>query len=285
MEEEELPYSAGDDPEVLAVKKLLQATEKDAWGNKSPFLDFRGRPLKIPYYTTQLQVILDYWYHWIVYNALKLLVEEEFLATFQIASQTQNKIVFYHNAALQSENEQELLRTHARGIADLIDEHSVPQVSRALGKHLEGLVSYELRVEGFEIVATHTQRYKGRTWSKSEHDLDIIAEHRSGNLAIGVEVKNTLQVIDRKLLETKIRICDYLGLRPLFAVRWNKPYLELVREAGGFSWMFRDQFFPPGMESLANRLRDRLKLPTLVSTQIPPWRVAVFRNWVHRETI
>jgi hypothetical protein len=55
-------------------------------------------------------------------------------------------------------------------------------------------------------------KYGGRVWSQSDHDLDFVFE-RDGR-AYGIEVKNTLGYMDRIEFDTKIRLCRHLGIRP-----------------------------------------------------------------------
>lgn len=146
------------------------------------------------------------------------------------------------------------------------------------------MVKAELRAQGFRIVGTHTARYKDKEWSETSHNLDFIAEHLSGRMTIGVEVKNTLPIISRNELDTKLHLCKYLGVTPLFAVRWMKPYIELVRVNGGFSWIFKTQIYPPGFEKLTNALYSRLKLPVSVRTELPEKAVKIFSKWVLTKT-
>ncbi len=62
--------------------------------------------------------------------------------------------------------------------------------------------------------------YDGKTWGATEHDLDWIFV-RDG-IAWGVEIKNTWAYIDRPEMYAKISLCEDLGLRPLFIMRWRR---------------------------------------------------------------
>ena len=119
---------------------------------------------------------------------------------------------------------------------------------------MEGLVKAWLRAQGFTIVGTHTAKYQSTEWTKTNHTLDFVANHYSGKLAIGVEVKNTLPVIEKDEIDTKIEMCKHLGIVPVFAVRWLKPHIEHIRINGGFSWMFKTQIYPPGFDELTKTL-------------------------------
>ncbi len=61
-------------------------------------------------------------------------------------------------------------------------------------------------------------------------------------------------IIEQEELDVKLDMCNFLGLKPIFAVRWLKPYTELIRQRGGFSWIFKTQIYPPGFDELAQKL-------------------------------
>lgn len=108
-----------------------------------------------------------------------------------------NGIKFLFNAELSNDDKKlRLVKKHAENIAKLVDKYSDPKITDALGRHLEGLVKAELRAQGFKIRGIHTNKYKGRKWTESDHDLDFIAEHSSSKLTIGVEVKNTIDIME-----------------------------------------------------------------------------------------
>jgi hypothetical protein len=48
-----------------------------------------------------------------------------------------------------------------------------------------------------------------------------------------------------------------------------KPYIELLRKKGGFSWVFKTQIYSPGFEQLRRTLYKRLELPVSVRTELP----------------
>ena len=95
--------------------------------------------------------------------------------------------------------------------------------------------------------------------SLNRHARYFIAEHSSKKLAVGVEARNTLPIIEREELDIKLEICE-LSITPLFAVRWLKPYVELVRKKGGFSRVFKTKIYSLGFEQLTRTLYKRLEL-------------------------
>jgi len=261
------------DPEAQKAKKMLLPF----------FTDKYGRPLRKPYYMKQLQVLLETrFFPWIVSQAVNELVEEGHLSRVEVSTKYHEKVIFFFNKRLDTSSYRPTMNRHIHSICRLIDRYSDPKVCRALGHQLEGLVKAELRVQGFRIVGIHSSEYCGKRWTRTNHDLDFIAEHKSGRLKIGVEVKNTLSIIDREELNVKLDMCEYLGIRPVFAVRWIKPYIELIRSRGGFSWVFKTQIYPPGFEELTKVLYKRLKLPITVRTELPERSIRLFEKWINK---
>jgi len=247
---------------------------------KSLFEDRYHRPRKRTFYIGQLQVLLeDRLFPWIVYNAAMQLIQQGYLRRQILPTRYADKVTFLYHSKFTTDQ----MRTRFSNTAKLIDRYSRPDIANALGLHLEGLVKAELRAQGFNIIAIHANEYRGRKWTRTEHDLDIIAEHRSQRLRIGVEVKNTLSVPERDEVETKIALCHHLGLTPVFATRWMKPYVELIRREDGFSWFFKTQIYPPGFEKLTRIVWRRLKLPVMVRTDLPEKSVQIFNSWVDRQ--
>jgi len=264
-----------EDPEIHKAKESLRPF----------FVDNYGRPLRKPYYVTQIQTLLENrHFPWIVYQAISRLVDEDFLSKVVVKTKYHERVVFFFNKALDTQNYRPTMEKHIKSICKLIDKYSNPTVSKALGMQLEGLVKAELRAQGFKIVGTHTAEYKNMKWAATSHNLDFIAEHKSGKLNIGVEVKNTLPIIEREELNIKLEICKYLELRPVFAVRWIKPYTELIRKNSGFSWVFKTQIYPPGFEQFTKTIYKRLGLPVNVRTDLPEKSVKLFEKWVNKNT-
>jgi hypothetical protein len=106
--------------------------------------------------------------------------------------------------------------------------------------------------------------------------LDWIFE-RDG-VAWGVEIKNTWAYIDRPEMYAKMDMCECLGLRPLFIMRWApKSYINIMRERNGFGLLYEDQYFPPGHTTVVDNLKG-LYLPVNVVTATVP---GVFERFVH----
>jgi hypothetical protein len=112
---------------------------------------------------------------------------------------------------------------------------------------------------GFKAEASNTNSWNGKTWKESNHNLDRIVT-RDG-IAYGVEIKNTQNYIPRIELQIKLRICHYLGLIPLFIMRFApKSYMHEINQAGGFGLLFEEQIYPWGHNALLAEVRERLGL-------------------------
>ncbi|TET90471.1 MAG: hypothetical protein E3J35_06280 [Methanomassiliicoccales archaeon] len=134
----------------------------------------------------------------------------------------------------------------------------------------------------FQFIDKHSNSCFGKSWKKTEHNLDFIVE-RDG-IPYGCEVKNTLDYIPRDELATKLEICDFLGLRPLFIMRGSpKSYNYEIIGRGGYVWIFLKQYYPLGYESLVKEMTEVLELPVKICRVIEEGDVDRFENWHKRQ--
>lgn len=271
---------------------------------KAHFTNVRGDPIKTPYYLSQLEILYEgSFFPWVVSDAVKQLTEQQhFLTRFDSHSiatlrdlTNVSRISFYVNTKALAGEGNERVKTRIINIAKLVDRYSNPENSDMLGKHLEGLVKAELRAQGFNVVGEHDNKYNGKEWTATGHDLDFIVELPNTSLAIGVEVKNTLDLMQTDEIDIKIDICNTLGIVPVFAVRWIKPYIECIRKQNGFSWVFKTQIYPLGQQEMVKDLYSKLsdtdrigptghilEWPITVRTDLPPKSVSKFHDWIMR---
>ena len=281
-----------DDPKHIEAKKSME----------EHFTNKLGKAIMTPYYQSQLQIFYeDDFFPWIVGGALKELVEEGFLVIldFQKIMKIQNlknisRMNFYaRRETVENEENENRVVAHAGSIAKIVDEYSDPKNSKLIGNHLETLVGQELRAQEFDIIGTNTKEYGGKKWTQTDHDLDIIAKHRYGSLVIGVEIKNTLDVMSPDEIDIKIDICKHLEIMPIFAVRWVKPYFDCIRRQGGFSWIFKTQIYPTGKDEFTKKLYEKLsnlekfngrnhslEFPIKARTTLPEGSINNFSNWL-----
>jgi hypothetical protein len=129
----------------------------------------------------------------------------------------------------------------------------------------------------------NTASFAGRKWAETNHDLDFVVT-RDG-VTYGCEVKNRLEYISREELGVKLKMCEFLGIRPIFIMRASpKTHNFTIGQKGGYAWIYEAQIYPPGHESLAERVRTELRLPVMCSYGIPMGMVERFEKW-HKRTL
>lgn len=266
------------------------------------FVNTRNEPVKTPYYQHQLQILYEgrfFW--WIIKDALEELVNEGYLTVFdkeRVPDLADLRHVptlkFYANAdAVKTSRDEASMKTRVLATAKMLNTYSSDKNNKVLGKQLESLVENQLKILQFDVLDRHTNAHEGKKWSRTNHNLDFIA--RRGSLVIGVEVKNSLNIISAEEIDIKIDICRHLGIVPVFAVRWIKPYTECIRKQGGFSWVFKTQILPFGYEQMAKDMFTRLsvrgkkndrgyqlKFPITTRNDLPPKSVKLFELWAKK---
>jgi hypothetical protein len=131
---------------------------------------------------------------------------------------------------------------------------------------------------GFIPAAANVKQYRGRTWTKTGHDLDRVFE-RDG-IHYGAEIKNTLRYIDREELEVKLEMCRELELVPLFIMRMApKSYIDMINRQGGYALIFEWQLYPHGYSDLGRLVRDKLGLPVDSPAAIEVGTLQRFLKW------
>lgn len=220
---------------------------------------FRKR--KTPFYFRQLQVYFESEsYHITTAQAIYELVDEGLLKTipYQVGA---NKVVFVVSTKVaQNEKTQRTLESHMRTIAKVVAKYDSSEVSKDLGDHFESLVTQELRANQLHIDSIHTRSYKGKEWTATNHTLDLIADYEDGP-AFGIEAKNQLASIERMELYVKLAMCKYLGLKPIFIVRYMPwSFVPYVTAEGGFVLTLGDQIYPLGYRKLCQEIQDKLSL-------------------------
>ena len=222
------------------------------------------------FYGRQVEVMLEKGYfHWITHKALRELSGEGSIRSELRTTPGGNRLRLYWS------RQNRYPKRAATALVKQVDEHANPELTKAIGAHAEMLFGLAAGTDGFKLSGRSTRTYGGKDWRETDHDLDWIFE-RDG-LGWGVEVKNTWAYIDRAEMHVKIRMCEFLGLKPLFIMRWApKSYVELIRRSGGFGLLYETQLFPLGHSSAVENLR-KLRLPVAESSSLPE---GVFRRFV-----
>jgi hypothetical protein len=153
----------------------------------------------------------------------------------------------------------------------------------AIGLHGEQMILAGFAKKEFVMRGHNTNRFGDRQWTKTEHELDFIFE-RDGR-AYGVEVKNTLSYMDRKEFETKIQVCETLGLAPVFAARMlPKTWIHELIERGGYAMILKHQLYPWTHVDLARRVARELGLPVDAPRALAEGTMNRFERW-HRNRV
>jgi len=162
-------------------------SEEDEWGNpeKTPFIKwqrdpkvdpakddlrtwFKDKPATI-FYGRQIEVIFEKkYFHWITHKALRELTTEGTVSSEIRTTENGNKIRLYWS----KEN-----RYPKRAIGRLVEEveqHSKPDITRAIGNHAETLFGFAGARAGFGVIGPNVKSYRGINWDMTEHDLDWI---------------------------------------------------------------------------------------------------------------
>ncbi|GEM_PF-3843887 len=188
---------------------------------------------------------------------------------------------FYFVNPFHNEVSMKKIHDKVRRYSDWIRRYSDNRITKMLGEHLHDLVKAELRAQSFDIlIEGDIKKFEGKDWKRSNHRLDLIARHKQKSLTIGVEIKNTLYPISKQEILTKICMCEFFGIRPVFACRGMEPHRKIIENNNGFLWQFKQQLYPRGQENLVDILKKRFKFPVAVSGEIPQDSVNHLIRWI-----
>jgi hypothetical protein len=230
------------------------------------------------FYKQQLEVIFENdFFHWVTSRALSELVAEGHLAVEQEELPGVGMIMLFHATTHR------YWRRQAQEVIALVSKFSAPAFTAGIGAQGETMFDASLPTVGFLPTARKVKAYDGNVWRETEHDLDRVFE-RDG-IAYGAEIKNTLKYIPRHELTVKIKMCQHLGLRPLFIVRAApKNYINEVRLLGGFTLVFKYQLYPFGQKAFADQVRESLRLPVDSPARMADGTMQRFLKW-HLRTL
>lgn len=207
------------------------------------------------FYSRQLEIIFeDRYYHWITNRALRDLIELGDIISEPYKLKNAGKVNLVWKKSFR------YYKRSAKEIAELIDSYSHPNLSADIGIRGEMLALEGFTMNGYNLLGRETNEFNQVRWKETDHDLDFIFS--KNNVNYGVEVKNMLGYMDYEELETKIKICEHLGLKPIFVVRmFPNSWINKIRERGGFSLIMKYQFYPISYKELALKLKHELGFP------------------------
>jgi len=219
----------------------------------------------------------DAFFHWITYRAIADLVNAGMLHTErrELAIGSEIKLVWHRK--------HRYYKRDAKRVVALVNEYGSPNICAAMGLHGEQMVLAGFAMKQFVMRDRNTRRFVDKQWTETEHNLDFIFE-RDGK-AYGVEVKNTLSYMNRKEFETKIRLCETLGILPVFVARMlPKTWTWELISRGGYAMILKYQLYPWTHVELARRVAMELGLPVDAPRALAEGTMNKFEKW-HRQNV
>ena len=232
------------------------------------------------FYKKQLQVIFEEWYpHDITGKAVNELIDEGFLKeeprTFGVNNNVPIIFVVSRSRRYVASEIKERLR--------IIERYSDDELNDGCGKHAESLFEHLFDKNQFTIVDTDTNTYRGKTWTKSNRNLDFIIE--KDGIAYGGEIKNTFDYMPQDEFEDKMDMCQFFGILPVFPVRIASPQqFGMMQAIGGLALTFRTRIFPPGNQKLVTQIWNYFRLPVAVWNKLSSPVETIFLNY-HRSNL
>ncbi|MFH1226640.1 MAG: hypothetical protein V1701_01900 [Planctomycetota bacterium] len=225
------------------------------------------------FYIRQLQVKFEKkYFHWITNNAIIGLLKLGYLKDFRFSKEKGTSTRFFIHYSNRYAQRQ------INKLEKIIEEYSQDHITRSCGHRAEDLFCNALAMKGFMPVAKKVREYKGKKWEKTGHDLDFIFS--KDNIGYGCEIKNTMGYIDKEELEIKLEMCSFLGVKPLFILRWApKTYIHMINNKGGYALLFETQIYELSQEQLAKRMQEVLEMPVICSKAIPDGMIVRFDTW------
>jgi len=225
------------------------------------------------YYLRQMQIKFEEdYFHWITNNAMLSLLKLGFLIDIRMQREKGTGTRYFIHKSNRYP------RRRIKRMEKLVQEYSDDTITRSCGHRAEDLFCSGLALRGFIPKAKKVRSYGGVKWEKTGHDLDFVFE--KDGVAYGCEIKNTLGYIQKDEMVTKLEMCEHLGLKPLFIMRWSpKTYNKMIIDKGGFALIFGCQIYELSQAKLVKRLRDELGLPVDCPKAIPEGILQRFENW------
>ena len=235
--------------------------------------DFFDKSRENVFFSRQLEVRNERkYFHWITNRALRDLEEQGLIKRERRKLKTGGSIILLWHRSFR------YYRRSATRLIKLVEEYSTPNIGGALGLHGESMVLEGFARSEFVMRRRNTNEFLDKKWEESHHDLDFIFER--DDIAYGIEVKNTLGYMDHDEFTTKIRLCKYLGILPVFAVRmFPRNWIQEVRQEGGFALILGHQLYPWTHSDLAKRVREQLGLPVDTPRALYDGTMTRFLNW------
>jgi hypothetical protein len=207
------------------------------------------------FFSRQLEVQNENeYFHWITNRAIHDLEAEGSIKSEwrKLSTGTSIKLVWHRGYRFYKRS--------ANQLVVLVEEYSAPNIGGSLGLHGETMVLEGFARTQFVMISRDANEYRGTKWEQTKHNLDFIFE-RDGR-AYGLEVKNTLGYMDREEFLLKTKLCERLGITPVFVCRMlPKSWIFELMQLGGFALILKYQLYPWTHRELAKRVNQELSLP------------------------
>ncbi len=228
------------------------------------------------FYKKQIQVILEEQYpHDITGKAANELIEDKFLKDEPRAFGKNMHAIFVWRRNIR------YVATIIKEKVKIIEKFSDDEVNDGVGKYAEILFSHMFEKNQFKIVDINTNKFRNKTWRKSDKNLDFIIEKDGINY--GVEIKNTFDYMPQDEFAEKLNMCQFLKLVPVFPLRSPSPQqYPLMKDINGLALKFKTRIFPPGNQKLVTEIWNHFRLPVRIWAEIPLRVETVFLNYHHR---
>jgi hypothetical protein len=229
------------------------------------------------FYLKQLEVFFEKrFFHWITGKAVKELIGDGLLGMEEVPLLKGSRVKFVFNKRLRYYKRQ--IKEHI----EVIREYSNHVIAIACGQQAEVLFFSALTNRGFLSHGRNINEYGGKKWTATDHNLDFIIER--DNIIYGCEVKNRWDYIGKEELDIKLEMCDFLGIKPLFIMRYSpKDYNWQIIQKGGYAMIFETQIYPFGQQNVVNRIKEVLSLPVDCPRAIPSGIIDRFMRWHNRK--
>ena len=226
------------------------------------------------FFSRQIEILFEgRFFHWITARALRNLIEAgRVRMEIRKLPSTGGAIHLFWNRRYR------YYRRAADEVVQLVSEYADPNVAGAIGIHGEGMVLGGFADSEFVLKARETSEWRGRRWTRTNHDFDFIFE-RDG-VAYGVEVKNTLGYPAHDEITIKVAIAKFMRVTPVFVARMlPKTVINEIWKAGGFALILKYQVYPYSHRALAKRVAKELRLPVDSPRRLSEGTMKRFTDW------
>jgi hypothetical protein len=240
---------------------------------REKLIELFERNQKKVFFSRQLEVRLeDDYFHWITNRAIRALIVDGVIKEETRPLRSAGKIHLLWHPSFR------YYKREAASVVKLVEEYSNPNIAGAIGLHGETMVLEGFARNEFVMKGRNARSYGGKEWTRTGHNLDFIFER--DDVAYGIEVKNTLGYMDQEELQTKIEMCKWLGIKPVFVARMlPRTWINEVIESGGFALILKYQLYPWTHKEVAGRVAKLLGLPVDAPKALAEGTMRRFVKW------